>query len=124
MSLEDALDAVVRDLRSTGGITLRVAGAPAVAGYGSVLLLSGRRSSTGVLAPVEMSDSERLVHIADQVQEFVFEELARLGLSATWPECPEHPASHPLTPVLAASGPCWQCPKSGDTVGTIGELQG
>ncbi|NEA34297.1 hypothetical protein [Streptomyces sp. SID13031] len=124
VSLGSALDAIRRDLRNTGGIELRISEEPATTDpwYESVLLLSGRRSSTGVLAPVEMADAERLVHVADQVQEFVFEELARLELPATWPECPEHPASHPLTPVLAPGGPCWQCPKSGDAVSRIGEL--
>lgn len=123
--LRNALDAIQRDLRNTGGIELRILEEPAAddPGYESVWLLAGRRWRTGVLAPVDMGEPERLVHVAEQVQEFVFEELARLELPVTWPECPEHPASHPLTPALASSGPCWQCPKSGDTVSQIGELQ-
>ncbi|GAA3597380.1 hypothetical protein [Kribbella ginsengisoli] len=125
MSLASALNAVVRDLRNTGGIELRISDEPATSdpGYESVLLLSGRRWSTGLLAPLGLTDDERLVHVADQVQEFVFEELARLELPVTWPECPEHPASHPLTPVLTSGPPSWQCPKSGDTVAPIGRLQ-
>jgi hypothetical protein len=115
---------VVRDLRNTGGIELRISDQPATSdpGYESVLLLSGRRWSTGLLAPRALADDERLVHVADQVQEFVFEELARLELPVTWPECPEHPASHPLTPVLTSGRPSWQCPKSGATIAPIGAL--
>ncbi|MEV6410958.1 hypothetical protein [Kribbella sp. NPDC051718] len=124
MSLANALEAVVRDLRNTGGIELRISDEPATSdpGYESVLLLSGRRSWTGLLAPIALTDDERLAHVADQIQEFVFEELARLGLPVTWPECPEHPASHPLTPVLTSGLPSWQCPRSGDTVAPIGQL--
>ncbi|MEV8373978.1 hypothetical protein AB0P21_14635 [Kribbella sp. NPDC056861] len=124
MSLENALEAVRRDLRSTGGIKLRISEEPATSdpGYESVLLLSGRRSTTGVLAPTAMSADERLVQVADQVQDFVLEELGRLGLPATWPECPEHPASHPLSAVLTSSGPRWQCPKSSKNISVIGEL--
>jgi hypothetical protein len=69
-----------------------------------------------------MTEADRLVHVADQVQEVVLEELWQLGLPATWPECPEHPASHPLTPVLTSAGPSWQCPKSRNTIAMIGEL--
>jgi hypothetical protein len=124
MSLASALEAVVRDLRNTGGIELRISEEPATSdpGYESVLMLSGRRCWTGLLAPLAMADDERLVHVADQVQEFVFEELARVGLPVTWPECPEHPASHPLEPVLTSGRPSWQGPKSGSTVSRIGEL--
>jgi hypothetical protein len=124
MDLASALDAVQQDLRSTGGIDLRISDEPATSdlGYESVLLLSGRRSTTGLLAPTAMSDDERLVHVADQVQDFVLEELGRLGLPATWPECPEHPASHPLNAVLAPSGPRWQCPKSSNNISMIGKL--
>jgi hypothetical protein len=115
---------VVRDLRSTDGITLRLLEEPVDSdpAYESLWMLSGRRSRTGLLAPRDIAAPELLVHIADQVQEFVLEELGRLGLPATWPECPEHPGSHPLTPTLASAGPHWVCPKSGDLVSAIGEL--
>lgn len=123
-SLQAALRLVVRDLRSTGGITLRLLEEPSSDDpeYESLWMLSGRRSRTGLLAPRDMQQPERVVHIADQVQEFVHEELGRLGLPVTWPECPEHPASHPLTPTLTGGKPSWQCPKSGHIIGAIGEL--
>ena len=119
--LETALDLVVRDLRRTGGITLRLLDEPVDndPAYESLWMLSGRTARTGLLVPLDLAEPERLVHVADQVQEFVLEELGRLGLPATWPECPEHPGSHPLTPRL---GPCWVCPKSGDAIAAIGEL--
>jgi hypothetical protein len=122
--LEIALGLVVRDLRSTDGITPRLLEGPVDSdpAYESLWMLSGRSSRTGLLAPRDMAAPELLVHVADQVQEFVLEELGRLGLPATWPECPEHPGSHPLTPTLGSGGPHWVCPKSGDIVSAIGEL--
>jgi hypothetical protein len=123
-SLKTALRLVIRDLRSSGGIILHVLDEPTDDDprYESMWLLSAGDSRTGLLAPLDMTEPERVVHVADQVQDFVHEELGRMGLPATWPECPEHPASHPLTPTLTSSGASWQCPKSGDTIGAIGEL--
>ncbi|HEY3556684.1 MAG TPA: hypothetical protein VGL05_04455 [Kribbella sp.] len=122
--LHTALSLLVRDLRSTGGISLRVLDEPAIEdpAYESVWMLSDDDCRTGLLAPRDLPQPERVVHVADQVQDFVHEELGRLGLPATWPECPEHPASHPLTPALPAGIPSWQCPKSSRTVSTIGNL--
>ncbi|MFC0623138.1 hypothetical protein [Kribbella deserti] len=121
---EAALELVVRDLRNTGGITLHLLPEPVDSdpSYESVWMLSGRTARTGLLAPIEMAPPDRIVHIADQVQEFVLEELGRLGLPATWPECPEHPDSHPLTPTQSPGRPSWVCPKSGHTIAAIGQL--
>ena len=121
-----ALELVVRDLKRTGGLTLRVLDEPVdnLYGYESVWLLSGRRWRTGLSAPLEMGSAERVVHVADQVQEFVMEELGRLGRAASWPECGEHPGSHPLEARLTEGGPGWVCPKSGRTVAAIGGVQG
>jgi hypothetical protein len=123
-SLEAALGLVIRDLQSTGGISLNVLDEPTDDDprYESMWLLSDSGSRTGLLGPLDMTEPERVAHVADQVQDFVHEELGCMGRPATWPECPEHPASHPLTPTLISSSACWQCPKSGDTLGAIGEL--
>jgi hypothetical protein len=124
ISLADALGMVVRDLDRTGGIRLEVRDDPTyrLFGYETVWMLSEHPSRTGLSAPVEMGDAERVVHVADQVQEFVLEELGRLELPATWPECSEHPGSHPLEARLEDGGPAWVCPKSGHTVAGVGEL--
>jgi hypothetical protein len=126
ISLADALGLVVRDLERTGGLTLRVLDerADSLYGYESVWMLSAYPARTGLLAPLEMGDAERVVHVADQVQEFVLEELGRLELPATWPECVEHPGSHPLEARLAEGGPGWVCPKSGRTIAAVGGLTG
>ncbi|MCU1633586.1 MAG: hypothetical protein JWM61_2238 [Micrococcaceae bacterium] len=40
----------------------------------------------------------RLADLADQIQEWVIEELWRSGSS--WPQCPRHPTTHPAQPVV------------------------
>ncbi|ADB34848.1 hypothetical protein Kfla_5844 [Kribbella flavida DSM 17836] len=118
------LSLLVRDLQSTGGISLQVRDEPVNGDseYESVWLLSRDGSRTGLLAPLAMAEPDRVVHVADQVQEFVHEELWGLGRPATWPECLEHPGTHPLQPERTPKGPGWVCPKSGHTAGCIGEL--
>jgi hypothetical protein len=67
----------------------------------------------------------RIADLADQVQEWEVEALAAAGRPATWPECPEHPRSHPLTPdVDEAERAVWYCPRSQRLVCAIGELGG
>lgn len=68
---------------------------------------------------------ERLAELAGQVQEWEVEALAEAGRPATWPECPEHPASHPLAPhAESAERAVWSCPRSHRVVAGIGELGG
>jgi hypothetical protein len=74
------------------------------------------------VAPAQ-SVAERVADLADQVQEREAEALAEAGRPAAWPECPEHPASHPLAPAVAGDGgSVWRCPRSGTPVCAIGEL--
>ena len=49
----------------------------------------------GVWFDLGLDDDHALVHLADQVQEWVVEELARLGRPTNWPVCASHPANHP-----------------------------
>src|SRR5262249_16234681 len=74
----------------------------------------GGSGGMGVWVPaVETSLAEQVWWLADQVQEWEVEALWRVGRSATWPECPEHPNSHPLQPdVDGEDGAVWRCPRS------------
>ena len=58
--------------------------------------------------------------LADWVQEWAVEALWSLGRSATWPQCPHHPDSHPLAPVERAGRAVWVCPKLDVEVWEIG----
>jgi hypothetical protein len=69
--------------------------------------------------------AEQVARLADQVQEWEVEELCARGRPATWPRCPEHPDSHPLTPEVAPDGTAvWRCPRSARVAGVIGRLEG
>lgn len=79
-------------------------------------------TAQGVFAMAAESLAERMASVADQVQEWAVEALWRAGRPASWPECPEHPNSHPLEPVVQQDRAVWVCPKTRQLVGDIGRL--
>jgi hypothetical protein len=126
-----ALEPVLRDLRTTGAIVPDVVeeahddrGPECVPAWiqppgtaGSVVAGS---QSIRVLLGVPLP--ERLADVADQLQEWEVEELAAAGRPATWPQCPEHPDSHPLAPQARGEQAVWSCPRSGQVIAIIGAL--
>jgi hypothetical protein len=60
--------------------------------------------------------------LAEQVQEWELEELAAAGFPATWPQCPDHPNSHPLSPEARGGQALWTCPRTGRRIAVIGGL--
>lgn len=126
--LDAALAPVLRDLRAAGAIVPEVRHeALEDRGPHYVCAIIGPAGqslgSQGVWVAVGSPAAERVAWLAEQVQEWEVEALAAAGRPATWPECPEHPDSHPLEPVVSADGRAsWRCPRSGVTVGAIGEL--
>jgi hypothetical protein len=71
----------------------------------------------------ESSPAEQVWWLAQQVQEWEIEELWHEGRSTTWPECPEHPNSHPLEPGIDGGDTAvWRCPISQNISCAIGEL--
>jgi hypothetical protein len=124
--LRASLEPVLRDLRSSGAIVPRVLeeahddfGPGCVCAWIQTL---GGAGSRGIGVQVSLSAPERLADLADQVQEWEVEELAAAGRSATWPECPQHPDSHPLAPQARGDQAVWCCPASGQVIGVIGTL--
>jgi hypothetical protein len=60
---------------------------------------------------------------AHQLQEWEIHELWEHGRPATWPECPEHPGTHPLEPDTDGQGSAvWQCPRTQQVICAIGAL--
>jgi len=77
----------------------------------------------GIWIPLSSPAAERVAELAGQLQEWEVEELCAAGRPATWPECPEHPDSHPLEPVLDEAGTAvWRCPRSGQVICAIGAV--
>jgi hypothetical protein len=66
---------------------------------------------------------DAIVSLADEVQEWAVEALFAVGLPPVWPECPDHPDSHPLDPRRRGGVAVWQCPRSGVVVAQIGSLE-
>ena len=66
------------------------------------------------------SGAEQVARVAEAVQEWEIEELAAVGRPATWPECPDHPDSHPLDAVVDGGKAVWRCPRSGRAISAIG----
>ena len=134
--LDAALEPVLADLRATGAIVPGVR-YESWEGRGPDFVCAwitppgspptGRISvgSNGVWVARSGPAGARLAELAEQVQEWEVEALAAAGLPATWPECPEHPRSHPLAPdVDDDECAVWRCPRSQRIVCAIGELGG
>ena len=75
---------------------------------------------TGVwLGEPEEDASAALFRASEAVQEAAIE-----AVRGAWPECPDHPDSHPLELHDAGNGPAWACPLTGRSLGPVGELPG
>jgi hypothetical protein len=79
-------------------------------------------SGTGIYVRTGDQVAQRVAMIADQLQDAVVESLPWLGLPAVWPECPDHPDSHPLEAVCDDAAAVWICPRTSRRVGPIGHL--
>ncbi|GAA4628811.1 hypothetical protein GCM10023196_046740 [Actinoallomurus vinaceus] len=122
--LRQALEPVLRDIRATG------APEPDVRDDGwadddlsaSAFLWSRDGSAVGIRVDRAAAEADRVVQVADQVQEWVIEEL--WGQAATnWPRCPGHPATHPLRASTRARSAMWVCPSEGTPISPIGSLE-
>ena len=118
--LTRALAPVLRDVRTTG------VPEPGLDGYGWVAdpsvasaMLGG---STGLSVEVGVPEESRVAAAADQVQEWVIEELWSTATATNWPPCPRHLASHPLQSVVLDGVATWICPTDGEQIGPIGSL--
>jgi hypothetical protein len=121
--LRTTLDPVLRDLRTSGAIVPDVREQAWDDDPDFVFAFIGSDSSgLGIRVELGLPAAERVADLADQVQEWEVEELAAEGRPATWPECPEHPDSHPLAPVVRDSDAVWSCPRSGHVIQPIGAL--
>lgn len=131
MVLRESVEPILRDLRSSGAIVPEVveeahdeAGPDRLAAW---IQPPGRGDtrgvgSQGIYIQVDVSAPERVANLADQIQEWEVEELAAAGRPATWPECPQHPNTHPLAPQARGDRAEWCCPRTGQVIGAIGVL--
>ena len=114
------LDPLLRDMRSNGAIVPDVLEA---AHEFCVQSPDGAGSPWSIRVQAGLPPPERLAGLADQLQEWEIEELAAAGRPATWPECPQHPDTHPLAPQARGDQATWCCLASGQLISGIGALQ-
>ena len=125
--VREAAEPVLRDIAAGGAIGLELR-EEARADRGDQIVCAWASTADGVTGVdiwVSLGNSvaERVAELAEQLQEWEVEALWAAGRSATWPECPEHPDSHPLEPVVeGGGGAVWRCPRSGDVICAIGAL--
>jgi hypothetical protein len=122
------LEPVLQDMRSSGAIVPDILeeahddlGPDCVCAW--IQSPGGGAGSQGIRVQVSLLAPERLADLADQLQEWEVEELAAAGRPATWPECPQHPGTHPLAPQPRSGQATWCCPASGQAISIIGELR-
>jgi len=125
--LHETLAPLLRDIEMTGAIPLAIQ-EETYAGFDddfvSVWAWHSDATGQGVFVPSERLSAERVARLAEQLQEWEIEELAAVGRSATWPECPNHPNSHPLEPMVSEENTAiWRCPRDGQVICAIGSLR-
>jgi hypothetical protein len=125
--LRQAAAPVLRDMAASGAIVLDIreeAREDRGAAVCAWVTRADGVSGMGIWVQRDGSPAERVAALAEQLQEFEVEELCAAGRSATWPECPQHPNSHPLEPVAADQHTAvWRCPRSGAVICAIGDLR-
>jgi hypothetical protein len=128
--IRQAMAPVLRDLQASGAIVPDVRYEAHVDGgrdgrEGVHAWIKGDDTSGwDVWTPAEASSpAEQVWWLAHKVQEWEIEEQWHAGGSANWPECPEHPGSHPLEPGIDDEDTAvWRCPRSERAICAIGAL--
>lgn len=114
------LEPVLQDMRSSSAIVPDVL---EQAHEYCVQSPDGAGSPWSIRVQASLPPPERLAGLADQLQEWEIEELAATRRPATWPQCPQHPDTHPLAPRARNDQAVWCCPASGQVISVIGALR-
>jgi hypothetical protein len=81
------------------------------------------RAGSGTSIYLEHYEGSQLVaEAAGHVQDAAFEALYSEGKSSSWPSCPQHPDTHPLSPASREGLAVWLCPTTHEIMATIGAL--
>ncbi len=122
--MSEAVEPVMRDWRSAGITEPRFddqdPGWHDEEGYARVVLWLPDGSGTGIQTALDAPLVDRIVAMADQVQEAAIEEALWPDRPTNWPACPDHPTSHPLTARVVGDRGRWVCPQSGRDFREIG----
>ncbi|MET8688659.1 hypothetical protein ABZV77_31065 [Streptomyces sp. NPDC004732] len=122
--LAAALDPVLRDLRATCAVRPVVREERDDMIGELVVLYEPDGSGAGLVPRFGGSAAERTADFADQAQDWAVEALCAVLKPAVWPECPEHPDSHPLAAGVVRGVAVWSCPRTRRVAAPVGELGG
>lgn len=124
--LSEALAPVLSDLKTSGALMpdIRDEKWSDFEGQVTAMLYGPDGSGQGVFVMAGEPLPHRIASAADQVQEWAIEAHWHDGRPASWPECPGHPGSHPLTARLHDNRAVWACPRTGHPVCDVGQLPG
>jgi hypothetical protein len=87
------------------------------------IALDGGHGGNVWIPTEECSSAEQVSWAAGELQEWEILELWEAGRPATWPECPQHPGSHPLQPGTdGVDTAVWRCPGTQRVICAIGAL--
>jgi hypothetical protein len=122
--LMQALAPVLSDIARTVAVPLEIRDEQWSDFPGQLTAMIYTEDGTGTGVSVMARDplADRVVLVADQVQDIIVEALWTARRPTSWPECPMHPSAHPLKAEVSASGPTWRCVRSGVDVVEIGSL--
>jgi hypothetical protein len=124
--LAQPLAQLLRDLSATGGPVPEIRDDHWVGDQDqpSATLCGPDGSGQGVFVHRGEPAANNLASLAGQVQQWAVEALWQAGRPAAWPECPEHPGTHPLSAVVQDGDAIWICPVNMRAVGAVGALPG
>jgi hypothetical protein len=87
------------------------------------MLWDSSGAGTGVYLSHAGEGTDLVAEAAGQVQEAAFEALWCEGKSTSWPTCPRHRETHPLSPDGGHHPAVWVCPTSKAVIANIGSLR-
>jgi hypothetical protein len=124
-ALAEAFELIAADIKSSGVPAPEIGGEDWAhePGRAAAVISWDHGGGRGVAVWAESPLVDKVVLLADQVQDEMVERLWQLGRPATWPECPEHPGTHPLTALRIDDRAMWACPRTGRPIAPIGGLR-
>jgi len=122
--LSEALAPVLRDLASSGALLpdIRDEQWSGFDGQVTAMLYGPDDSGQGVFVMAGSRCRRESRRSRARSRKWAIEARWHADKSASWPECPEHPRSHPLAPVLCEDRPVWTCPRTGHLICGVGQL--
>jgi hypothetical protein len=113
---------VLRDVAATYPVPVRVSPGTPGGGEASIRITTDGESIAEVHVALDRPLADQIADGADQVADWLVEQLPAAGRPAVWPACPLHPGTHPLEVHSDGHRASWVCPRTQQPMALIGEL--